>query len=53
MLEDFRLIVDLVCVLAAAATGGILAGLARQPALFGYIFGGVIVGPTGLALIKV
>jgi monovalent cation:H+ antiporter-2, CPA2 family len=52
VLEDFRLIVDLVCVLAAAATGGILAGLARQPALLGYIVGGAIVGPTGLGLIK-
>ena len=52
MLEDFRLIVDLVCVLAAAATGGILAGLAKQPALLGYIVGGAIVGPTGLGLIK-
>ncbi len=52
MLEDFRLIVDLVTVLAAAATGGILAGLAKQPALLGYIVGGAIVGPTGLGLIK-
>ncbi|WP_309738560.1 cation:proton antiporter [Chamaesiphon sp. OTE_20_metabat_361] len=52
MLEDFRLIVDLVCVLAAAAAGGILAGLAKQPALLGYIVGGAIVGPTGLGLIK-
>jgi monovalent cation:H+ antiporter-2, CPA2 family len=52
VLEDFRLIVDLVCVLAAAAAGGILAGLAKQPALLGYIVGGAIVGPTGLGLIK-
>ncbi len=52
MLEDFRLIVDLVTVLAAAATGGILAGLAKQPALLGYIVGGALVGPTGLGLIK-
>jgi monovalent cation:H+ antiporter-2, CPA2 family len=50
--EDFRLIVDLVTVLAAAATGGILAALCRQPALLGYILGGVVVGPTGLGLIK-
>jgi monovalent cation:H+ antiporter-2, CPA2 family len=50
--EDFRLIIDLVTVLAAAATGGIIAGLCRQPALLGYILGGVIVGPTGLGLIK-
>jgi monovalent cation:H+ antiporter-2, CPA2 family len=52
VLEDFRLIVDLVSVLAAAAVGGIIAGLARQPALLGYIVGGAIVGPTGLGLIK-
>lgn len=52
MLEDFRLIVDLVSVLAAAAAGGIIAGLAKQPALLGYIVGGAIVGPTGLGLIK-
>ena len=52
MLEDFRLIVDLVCVFAAAATGGLIAGLAKQPALLGYILGGMIVGPAGLGLIK-
>ncbi len=52
MLEDFRLIVDLVSVLAAAAAGGIIAGLAKQPALLGYIVGGAIVGPAGLGLIK-
>ncbi len=52
MLEDFRLIVDLVTVLAAAAAGGILAGLTGQPALLGYIVGGMIVGPAGLGSIK-
>jgi monovalent cation:H+ antiporter-2, CPA2 family len=52
VLEDFRLIVDLVSVLAAAAAGGVIAGLAGQPALLGYILGGAIVGPTGLGLIK-
>lgn len=52
MQEDFRLIVDLFSVLAAAATGGVLAGLCRQPALLGYIIGGMIVGPAGLGLIK-
>jgi len=31
--EDFRLIVDLVLVLAAAAGGGLLAALLRQPIL--------------------
>jgi monovalent cation:H+ antiporter-2, CPA2 family len=52
VLEDFRLIVDLVTVLAAAAAGGILAGLAGLPALLGYIVGGMIVGPAGLGSIK-
>lgn len=50
--EDFRLIVDLVSVLAAAAAGGLLAALLRQPILLGYLLAGMIVGPTGLGLIK-
>lgn len=52
MQEDFRLIVDLVSVLAAAAVGGLLAALLRQPILLGYLLAGMIVGPTGLGLIK-
>ncbi|MBD2082661.1 cation:proton antiporter [Leptolyngbya sp. FACHB-17] len=52
MQEDFRLIVDLVSVLAAAAAGGLLAALLKQPVLLGYLVAGVIVGPTGLGLIK-
>jgi monovalent cation:H+ antiporter-2, CPA2 family len=50
--EDFRLIVDLVSVLAAAAAGGLLAALLKQPILLGYLLAGMIVGPTGLGLIK-
>ncbi|MEA5581153.1 cation:proton antiporter [Nodularia harveyana UHCC-0300] len=52
MQEDFRLIVDLVSVLAVAACGGLLASLLRQPVLLGYLIGGMIVGPTGLGVIK-
>ncbi len=52
MPEDFRLIVDLVLVLAAATVGGLLASLLRQPALLGYLIGGIIVGPAGLGVIK-
>lgn len=52
MQEDFRLIVDLVSVLAAAAAGGLFAALLKQPVLLGYLAAGVIVGPTGLGLIK-
>jgi len=51
--EDFRLIVDLVLVLAAAAAGGLFASLLRQPVILGYLLGGiVVVGPAGLGLIK-
>ncbi|HEY9851274.1 MAG TPA: cation:proton antiporter [Leptolyngbyaceae cyanobacterium] len=52
MQEDFRLIVDLVLVLAAATAGGLLASLLRQPVLLGYLLGGMVVGPAGLGLIK-
>lgn len=52
MQEDFRLIVDLVSVLAAAAAGGLLAALLKQPVLLGYLLAGMVVGPTGLGLIK-
>ncbi|MGQ4646724.1 cation:proton antiporter domain-containing protein [Lyngbya aestuarii] len=52
MQEDFRLILDLVSVLAIAAAGGLLAALCRQPPLLGYILGGMVVGPAGFGLIK-
>ncbi|MBF2026531.1 MAG: cation:proton antiporter [Oscillatoriales cyanobacterium C42_A2020_001] len=52
MQEDFRLILDLVTVLGAAAVGGLLAALLRQPILLGYLIAGMVVGPTGLGLIK-
>ncbi|MGK7921606.1 MAG: cation:proton antiporter [Trichodesmium sp.] len=52
MQEDFRLIIDLVLVLTAAAAGGLFASLLRQPVLLGYLLGGIIVGPAGFGLIK-
>ncbi|BAZ85809.1 cation:proton antiporter domain-containing protein [Dolichospermum compactum] len=52
MQEDFRLIIDLVLVFAVAACGGLLAALLKQPVLLGYLIGGMIVGPSGLRLIK-
>ncbi|MFQ4140705.1 cation:proton antiporter [Chlorogloeopsis sp. ULAP02] len=52
MQEDFRLIVDLVSVLAVAACGGLLAALLKQPVLLGYLIGGIVIGPAGLGLIK-
>jgi len=50
--EDPRLIIDLVTVLAAAAAGGLLAALLRQPILLGYLIAGIAIGPAGLGLIK-
>jgi CPA2 family monovalent cation:H+ antiporter-2 len=50
--EDFRLIVDLVSVLAVAAGGGLFASLLGLPVLLGYLVGGMIVGPAGFGLIK-
>jgi CPA2 family monovalent cation:H+ antiporter-2 len=50
--EDIRLIVDLVCVFGVAAVGGLIAALLRQPVLLGYLIGGMVVGPSGLGLIK-
>ncbi len=52
MQEDFRLIVDLVSVLAVAAGGGLCASLLGLPVLLGYLVGGMLVGPTGFGLIK-
>lgn len=52
MQEDFRLILDLVTVLAAAAAGGLLASVLRQPVLLGYLLGGMAIGPSGLGWIK-
>ncbi|MEM9924000.1 MAG: cation:proton antiporter [Cyanobacteria bacterium P01_D01_bin.50] len=52
MQEDFRLIVDLVSVLAVAAGGGLFASLLGLPVLLGYLVGGMVVGPTGFGLIK-
>ncbi|MEN9240146.1 MAG: cation:proton antiporter, partial [Thermostichales cyanobacterium SZTDM-1c_bins_54] len=42
----------IVTVLTAAAVGGFLASLLRQPLLLGYLGAGMLVGPTGLGLIK-
>ncbi|MDX1976043.1 MAG: cation:proton antiporter [Pseudanabaenaceae cyanobacterium bins.68] len=52
MQEDFRLIVDLVTVLTAATVGGLLAAGLRLPIILGYLIGGIVVGPTGMGLIK-
>ena len=52
MQEDFRLIVDLVSVLAVAAGGGLFASLLGLPVLLGYLVGGMIIGPAGFGLIK-
>ncbi len=52
MQEDFRLIIDLVLVLSLACVGGLLAARLKLPVILGYLLGGIVVGPTGLGLIK-
>jgi CPA2 family monovalent cation:H+ antiporter-2 len=51
MATDLRLIVEMVTVLGAAATGGYIANRLNQPVLLGYLLGGMVIGPTGLGLI--
>ncbi|ELS00002.1 cation:proton antiporter [Gloeocapsa sp. PCC 73106] len=43
---------DLISLFVAAAVGGILAALLRQPLILGYLIAGIIVGPFGLGFIK-
>eukprot|EP00741_Cyanophora_paradoxa_P008623 tig00001355_g8347.t1 len=45
-------VVDLVQVLAAAAVGGLVAVHFGQPALVGYLWSGVAIGPGGYGIIK-
>ncbi|MEB3294923.1 MAG: cation:proton antiporter [Synechococcales bacterium] len=49
---DLKLILEMVTVLGAAATGGFLANRLRQPVLLGYLLGGTVVGPAGLGLVS-
>jgi len=46
-----ELILEMVTVLGAAATGGYLANRLHQPVLLGYLVGGIVVGPAGLGLV--
>jgi CPA2 family monovalent cation:H+ antiporter-2 len=48
MAGELKLIVEMVTVLGAATVGGVGALRLRQPALLGYILGGVAVGPACL-----
>lgn len=51
MAGELTLIVEMVTVLGAAATGGYFANRLRQPVLLGYLLGGMVVGPAGLKLV--
>jgi monovalent cation:H+ antiporter-2, CPA2 family len=51
MAAQLTLIVEMVTVLGSATVGGLLANRLRQPALLGYLLGGMIVGPAGLKLV--
>lgn len=47
MAGELTLIVEMVTVLGAAATGGYLASRLGQPVLLGYLVSGMLIGPTG------
>ncbi len=44
---------ELIVIFAAAAIGGLLAYLLKQPIILGYLLAGIIVGPFELGLIRV
>lgn len=48
---DLRLLLDIVLLLGSATIGGMMAAVCYMPPIIGYIFGGIIVGPSGLDLI--
>jgi monovalent cation:H+ antiporter-2, CPA2 family len=52
MASELKLIVEMVTVLGAAAVGGFGATKLRQPALLGYILGGMALGPACLNLVS-
>ena len=51
MSGQLTLIIEMVAVLGAATTGGLLANRLGQPVLLGYLLGGILVGPAGLKLV--
>ncbi|WP_287128785.1 cation:proton antiporter [Candidatus Cyanaurora vandensis] len=51
MAAGTEFILELVTVLGPAALGGFVATRLRQPALLGYVLGGLVVGPYGLKLL--
>jgi len=46
-----RLLQDVASLLAAAAVGGVAAGMLGVPPSFGYLVGGAVAGPSGLGLV--
>lgn len=49
--EDIVFVKDLVLVFLAATIGGVLAVQLRQPALIGFLLGGMVIGPGGLGVV--
>ena len=49
--EDIIFVKDLVLVFAAATIGGVVANQFRQPALIGFLIGGMVIGPGGFGVV--
>eukprot|EP00944_MAST-04C_sp_MAST-4C-sp1_P000237 g237.t1 len=52
MVTDMTLLLDVTIMLSFAAFGGFLSKLFRLPVTFGYIMGGLIVGPSSLEFVS-
>lgn len=50
--QDLRLVADIVTMVTAAAVGGLVFALFRQPMITGYLAAGATVGPGGLQAVK-
>jgi CPA2 family monovalent cation:H+ antiporter-2 len=51
-MEHTTILTEIALVVLAALTGGLILARFRQPPILGYIFAGVILGPSGLKLIE-
>lgn len=47
-----KYMLELISIFSAAALGGVLASILRQPVILGYLLAGITIGPFGLGLIQ-
>ncbi|MEM1369344.1 MAG: cation:proton antiporter [Cyanobacteria bacterium P01_H01_bin.15] len=52
MASEHQFVLDLTIALGTSAVGGFISHRLRQPALLGYLAAGLLIGPSGLGLLK-